>query len=752
MTTQIEIFVSIDNENYYKLDLDKSESINVKYVLKDTTDLSKVFSPFSQSFNFPATLNNQKILGYVGMTKVLKVKTNNIFSCKIYNNGLINQTGKLKVTDIVEENGRITAYTANFTTTLLSLATRMGEDLISDLPDNPVTINWLPNEVYNSLSSIKQSLIEPIAGVKTRYYVPLISNTRVFQRNANIAIDYIDNVAYNPNATPTGTHVLKADELSPAVNAQSIIDMMKIKYSLDIVMPIEQEQYYNDWFVYCNGEQKESNGGGIEYDIINQFGVLTRYHRLNPSYIPNPQKYEITADISTNFFDITKNVADINYDNEVSFFIKLNNVTSTKGTDDVSVNFILQLENGSIYNQISGSKDNNGNIEVQFIIPDSSFVLGHFKFKILQKSDTPIIWSSSEVKIDYSYRKFFTVPDEIGYNTVLVSASYKQSSVNDNSFSMGGTKIDLYKSIPETKCVDFLNSFLKTFNISIFDASPNDDRLYWLTPNDLLSENKEYSKRVVDYTPYITSKKVQKKIPNDYNYYNFKHKTSKYKSNVDYLTARGYEFGQLTYPENKPTQDLSEFKVDTGFSILEAVPIAGMPDEFTSYGFTSDNPEIWDTGEKRYKPNTSELTIFFACGLRNLTREKRLGFQGTSGLNILSVLPLNSYIKTSPVHTSGFSFGFGLIQEATTKSLYYYFYRNQTERLLDPNTLQHAFELKLPAKEMVLNFANTAQGESNIPTGFRLQNEIILQETRFSIIDASIDITTGNTKLNLLNF
>lgn len=323
MATQIEIFVSIDTDNYYKLDLDKSESINMKNVLKDTTDLSKVFSPFSQSFTIPATLNNQKILGYVGMIKVLKTKIDNLFSCKIYNNGLINQTGKLKITDVTEENGRITSYTANFTTTMLSLASRMGDDLINDLPDNPVTINWLPNEVYNSLSSIKQSLIEPIAGVKTKYYVPLISNTRVFQRVANISVDYIDNVTYNPNASPTGTHVLKSDELSPAVNARSIIDMMKIKYNLDIVMPIEQEQYYNDWFVYCNGEQKESNGGSIEYDIINQFGDLNRYRVKDANHIPNPKKFYITANTATNLFDITKNNADNDYDKEVSFFCEI---------------------------------------------------------------------------------------------------------------------------------------------------------------------------------------------------------------------------------------------------------------------------------------------------------------------------------------------------------------------------------------------------------------------------------------------
>lgn len=49
------------------------------------------------------------------MAKSLESKTNNIFSCKIYNNGwALELNGKLKVTDIVEENGRITKLIANF--------------------------------------------------------------------------------------------------------------------------------------------------------------------------------------------------------------------------------------------------------------------------------------------------------------------------------------------------------------------------------------------------------------------------------------------------------------------------------------------------------------------------------------------------------------------------------------------------------------------------------------------------------------
>jgi len=183
MSALTEVYVSIDGDNFNKIDLAKNESILMKYVLKDTTDLSKVFSPFSLSFTFPGTLNNQRILGFVGNTKVLKTKTDNIFACKIYSNGLLNQTGKLKLTEIREENGFVKSFTSNFTTTMLSLAQRMGNDLINDLPTSQVLINWLPNEVFYSLSSIKQVPSEPMTGVSAKYYVPLISNTRIFHQD-----------------------------------------------------------------------------------------------------------------------------------------------------------------------------------------------------------------------------------------------------------------------------------------------------------------------------------------------------------------------------------------------------------------------------------------------------------------------------------------------------------------------------------------------------------------------------------------
>lgn len=763
MNLQTEVYISIDNENYSKIDLFKNESISMRYVLKDTTDLSKIFSPYSLSFTFPGTLNNQRIFGFVGNVKVFKVKTDNIFSCKIYSNGLLAQTGKLKLTEVKEDKGRIKSFTANFTTTMLSLQDRMGEDLINDLPDNSVKISWLPNDVYASVSSVKIANTQPSTGIDTKYYVPLISRNRIFQVRTNTSGNYLDNVKYFAGANPVSTKVIKPSELRPAVQFRTVIDLIRKKYNLDVEMPLDLEAHYNDLYIYCNAESTAPDSAPT-VDLINDF-VLTIEDTNNDAGgegLPPSPRYVTTMNtvsdtitvVQDNSFNPTR------WGGDFQLYVKLNNILilddSTTGDFLITVKRIIGVDEDILFSEIA-SKDGTTLLQ-EISITDSMFVSGSLTFKIEVTPQQISSWTTMDISTIQEYYHTYV---HLGFDSVERIKWKYASTGNNNSLSSGGGVIDLFKSLPKVKCSDFLNSFFKTFNISVFDASPNDDKLFWLTPKDLLVSNKAYSKKVVDYTPYQISESVTKTLAADFNYYNFKHATSKYFSNVNYKTTNGVEFGQTTYPTVKPTIQLNEFKVETGFSILPAVPITGLTTEVTSYGFNSDAPELLVTGEKRYKSNSEELTIFFACGIKTLMPQRltipplpdrTIGFQGTNEFNNLVAKPLNSYIKTSPVHPTGFSLGFSLIQEATIRSLYFDFYKTQTERLLNPNTLAHSFELNLPASELVLNYASTEVGMSQVPDGFRLQNEIVLQELRFSVIDAQIDITTGKAKMNLLNF
>jgi hypothetical protein len=99
---------------------------------------------------------------------------------------------------------------------------------------------------------------------------------------------------------------------------------------------------------------------------------------------------------------------------------------------------------------------------------------------------------------------------------------FYRSLTNNNSSDVASTNIDLFKSL-DIKCVDFL-SFFKAFNISVFDTSNNE--VIWLTPSDI-ERTETYSKTVLDYTPYVDISTYKKSVPSDFNYYNFKHATSK---------------------------------------------------------------------------------------------------------------------------------------------------------------------------------------------------------------------------------
>ena len=721
----VEVYISLNGLDYERLDLMKSESINMKYIYKDTQDLSKIYSPYSQSFALQGSLNNQRILGFLGETKILKTKTNNNFDCKIYNNGLLSKKGLLKVTEARYEKGKIKSFTANFTTGLLSLKDRMGEDKVSDL--GSIALQWDSITIANALQGGR---VSDVNGYK--YFVPLISNNRVWQIADINNLTKLDNIAYNTNADKNGDNFIKVSELSPALQFRTIIDLIKSKYDLDIIMPLEDEQFYNDLYVYCN-KLEGSFSNEVYYDIVNPF--LTIFY----TYIPL-DPYLITADFFNNEFKITKTNSPYSYG---ICYLDLNfyNVQNTKSNEDITIDVTLEVLDGTPIETKSITKPNGSEISTfDFDIPDTKFTLNEFKFKIKVKSNVPITWVSSTVELYYDFR--------------TASRRIQKISTNNNSTSMGMSKIDLFKSLPDLKVIDFLTSFFKTFNISVFESAPDDGRLYWLTTKDIKAENKEYSKSETDYTDYVTDDKVNKKITNDYNYYNFKHKQGKYKGNVDYLRRKGYEYGQLVYPTIKPTKDLSEFKVETNFTILESVKVDGLTNVKTAYGFTSDTPTVQPNNALRYKPNAEDFTLFFYNGhFRRIDGVLvNLGYLSIGANGLKSVSLLSSFPQSSSVHKSGFSLGFGLIETATNESLYENYYKDQTERLLEPNTLQSIFTLELPPSELVLNYANTNQGESNIPSGFRLQNDIIIGETKYSIIDATIDQTTGKTTLNLLNY
>lgn len=759
-----EVFVSLDGLEFTKLDLHKDEAINMKFKIKDLQDISKIFSPYSLDFTFPASSTNRIAFGFFGDTDVIKINTDSRFTAKIYTDGVLNLQGFIQLKDISYQNNKPIDFTGSFSTSMTNLANRIGDDLITELTDDTVIIDWSPRNVWNLLQGAENTTVD---GVPISYFVPLISSTRVWAFDANVEVSLKDNVAYHSTVSALSNGVIKPSELRPCFSFSTIIELIKKKYNLDVTAPLDLRKEYTKLVVWCNNSTIFTPKDSL-LTIDFPFGDLYKYDTRDEGDIPDPKKYVATAFPSGDYFRVdTRNPPfndDKHYDEFFTLKVRLDNVLITGQTDSPTVNLkVVRKDTDEVL--ISKQFDiqdytiSSGQLfDCDLQISDGLFIDSKIEFYILAQFNQPTSWNTCLYTVFFKY-----LDPKTGLFISSNKATYAYDSpFNNNSEIVGGTKIDLIKSLPEMKVIDFLKSYFKTFNISVFDTSPNDDRLYWLTPEDIQTSSLAYSKATLDYTKYLDSKEYKKSTPNDFNFYNFKHKTSEYRSNIDYLAAQGLEYGQAVFPEVKPSNPV-EFVVETDFALMVPVILVGSNDIVTYYGFDGDPPEILETGESRYTPNYGELTIFYNNG--NTLIDNVLGFQYATISGIILNAALNNYIKVLPfledlpdlayVVPHGFSLAFSVLKWFNIEypnSLYQRYYQAQTERLLDPNVLSQEFNLDLPSDEIYLNEATTIQGQGATPKGFRLQNDIIIMENLFTILDATIDYTTGKTKITLLNF
>ena len=137
-------------------------------------------------------------------------------------------------------------------------------------------------------------------------------------------------------------------------------------------------------------------------------------------------------------------------------------------------------------------------------------------------------------------------------------------------------------------------------------------------------------------------------------------------------------------------------------------------------------------------PNFGELPIFYSHGIKPLNR--LFGVQSSLANGSLTNIPLSQYVKVMPFTFDSKSIGFSVLvwqNQALRDNLFSRYYAEIIERLVNPNVMKQDFSLILNANEV---------------RDFRLENDIIINEDKFTVIDSTIDITTGKTKLTLLNY
>ena len=729
----VQIYIKYKDGNYYLLDIDEKEVINFKITSKDLNDITKIFSPFTQSFNIKATDKNKILCGFVGNEKIQRINNEGKFDALLYVSGFLYQSGKLSFDETDYERKEQKSFKTNFASNLTGLKDLLGDMTIQELFqdstgafDPLVRINWNKVALQAYMSSVRNVTLGN--GITLKYGVPFISNKRVWTYDPN-NLNIVDNIAFKLSVPSSSVNAIALDEVRPAVSFMTIMEHLLLKIGVPVTCPIFQKPEVRDLYVSCNSEKIISDTD-VGYRLTG-WGSLTDTGGAGGV----PAKWLITS-VSNEIFKIKRNPINPvpnNWGNGFNLTLTFSGLTPLEGT---TTNLRISLINAVTNIPLDVQTITNNVYTFRIIDPVSgdsmldAFGELQIRFEILP--ETLCSWTS----IQFQTKQRFVLS---GFTTYFYSTALNTT----NSALLGGNRLNLITTLPKMKCIDFLKSFFKTFNIQVINTGLQDGSMYWVTPENINEVNQPYSKRIVDYTPYTDIKTLTKKRGNEYNQYVFKHKDSKY---YDAQYGNGTYFGELKYPTTPP-DNAKKFEVVTDYSILKQNAVFSNPSGVrTCLAFTKDTPTTLQNGGNRYKPVYEEFTLMYLKPVALSGND--LSLELTPGQNFRLTRVLESTFKNP---TNGKTLAFGA-ENIDTNSLYLNYYSDFIELLLRSNTYKSEFEVNLPPNEIFLNFSNLNQGESNIPTGFRPQNEIIIGEQRYYFLDATINTNNGKTKLTLLNF
>ena len=513
MKRRIQVFIEpvIDSGDYLQLELFNDEQIVVNSSVQNISDISKVFTDFSQSFTVPASTINNAIFKHFYQSDIGEINTagslvdhNKRRKAYIEIDLTPFRRGKISLEKSNLKNGQPESYTITFYGDIRALKDAFGEQKLSDLDLSSLEFAYSGAEILNRITDLATDY-------DVRY--PLIANNRLWTYHQGGSTD-ITNVA----------HAIQYDELFPAVKISKLFEAIEAQYGLTFTGTFLSDPKFTNVFLQAKNT--------IEFEFITapenlDFISKTNYNDFDWPSISS-QNAEDFVDLATN----TINLQDFNpqvYEHRIS--IQINSLTPA-GAIYINVfqdgNF-LQSFNTAIPNifglTINNTSGLNTNITFEITGADATDV------------DSVVFYTAKAL-----------MP-----NLVVNSVCSIQTSTTNISGSL-----NLSKYMPEMKVADFFSGVLKQFNATCVGVSEN---VFEILPLD-----EWYAKgALVDVTEYTIIDSIDVERIKLYKKISFKYQEGQSFVNKDYFKTNAQHYGNVEY---QYAYDGDEYIIESPFENL----------------------------------------------------------------------------------------------------------------------------------------------------------------------------------------
>lgn len=518
MKRQVAIFIETalaqTELEFSRLELFNDEKITVSSTIQNISDISKIFTDYSQGFTIPCSPTNNAIFQHFYQNDVdATIDYQNRYNAYIEVDTILFRRGKIQLEKTNLKNGSPDSYSVTFYGAGVSLKDFFNEDKLSQLNYSTLDHDYTNSEVYDRVT-----IDSTVTDYNVRY--PLISSNRVWQFDASIPLpdqnvpSWYDNAPDNHKNIGHPTGEIVYTELFPAVRVASIFDLIASKYTITFNgIFLQSDLFKKAFLLYKNKESYHYTNNPVELDFTSTGGTLA-------------SAFNTTTNSFTRIeLDTTNTVYHTLYYTVTSL-----SVSPTDYFIDLYINGVFSHAVGGTTTGLSAAI----NVQQNDVIT----------YKIRS-------YAAITIGISFSYSR--TMFDLTSITTQSGTAS---TTATTTSYT------DLAGLAPDLKISDFITGICKEFNLTVYSNTKNvftfEPLPYW------------YSKgAVIDITKYTDITSIEIERMKLYKSIEFKYQDSECMLNKYFLesplNADAHGYGNTKIGWN---YDGGEYKIESPFENL----------------------------------------------------------------------------------------------------------------------------------------------------------------------------------------
>ena len=445
MQNKVQLYIKNDSGNYDRVDLYSNESIELTSKIQDLRDIGKVFTDFSQSFNVPASDNNNKIFKHfynfniIGGAFDSRKKREAIIEI----NHLRFKEGKIQINHVKLKDNKPNLYNIIFYGKTVSIKDLIGDDELKDLTylenyNHEYTNTNVKDGFQNGLDFTVDGTSQSDAII----YPLITSKKRLFYNSDSINVnnDFSGNLYYSGDTASTPHNFgrgLKFTDLKPAIKAIHIIEAIENQYpAITFTRDFFGSSTFSNLYFWVNSKKGEFDDRDDDEGYLFT-KKLSGFTSSNPNLLINAGASPITGTT------IELNTIANSYTFDISFDVS-----------DTSVKYNIITRNTTTGEETVVSKVGNASGERILLAPIDSITTN---IEIEIKSETALTLSNISLATTSTSLAIF------GSGSTITNSTYTISTSPQTSF-----ELLMDQRFPSMKVIDFLTGIFKIFNLTAY--------------------------------------------------------------------------------------------------------------------------------------------------------------------------------------------------------------------------------------------------------------------------------------------